>query len=566
MSVFVGVKVKDASTWLLRFIGQMEKVKGLSRIAIIYGESRDSSLAHLLHWRNRSEVPIEIYKDPYYPPSERHGAITSARADKDFQTLHKVRDEKYFLKVDCDLVQLPVDFVEKLISRNKDVVAPYVWIENRETPTFFDSFVFRKEGCRFHCYRPPGLLDEDPIEVDSVGTCWLATREAHLAGKFTNPYPQIQFFRSLKDQGFQIWADPTVNIIHMDLERLGVKHHPWNIPISRVPFIDYVGNKFSDVQVTAELFHTTIKEYENWFKQSQTEAYSHIVDFIDSRPLITASYKVFNESRFLPYSLKSVYPYVDRIDIVEGATKPLWKESNDGRSTDGTVEIIKSFPDPDHKIKLIQEKWFSREQMQARLLEHCCSKWMLFIDGDEIIDPNSMKKARLFCEKNSGGNIVYARPERFINFWHDFYHIAYSLNPLSPWFHGGLPHAFLVHRDVPGLNFLNLHTMAMDGFGVPVSLDSRKYWGRQKVLDGVFIYHFGNAKGVDKMYEKLKMPHARLLGNAPEDPWFSGVMPDDMMIERFKGKLPKLLRDHPDRKKKRIRITQTKPHFEFEVI
>lgn len=204
--------------------------------------------------------------------------------------------------------------------------------------------------------------------------------------------------------------------------------------------------------------------------------------------------------------------------------------------------------------------------MQATLLEHCVSKWMLFIDGDEVIDANSMKQARLFCENNADGNMVYARPGKFINFWHDFKHIAYSLNPLSPWFHGGLPHAFLVHRDIPGLNFLSLHTMAMDGFGVCLSLDTRKYQGRQAVLDDVFVHHFGNAKGVDKMYEKLKMPHARLLGDSAEDPWFSGVMPDDMVLERFKSKLPSILKGHPDRKKKRIRITKTKPHYEFEVI
>ena len=191
---------------------------------------------------------------------------------------------------------------------------------------------------------------------------------------------------------------------------------------------------------------------------------------------------------------------------------------------------------------------------------------MLFIDGDEILDAQSMINVRRFCEANQDGNIAYARPARFYNFWHDFEHIAYSLNALSPWAQYGLPHAFLVWRDIPGLNFVQWHTIPVDGFGTPVSLDFPSYRKRQRVLDNVFVYHFGNAKGVEAMKYKFMTGHPRLLGDAEVDPWFSGVMPADMILEKFNGKLPELLKEHPDFGKQRIRITETKPVYKFREV
>jgi hypothetical protein len=215
---------------------------------------------------------------------------------------------------------------------------------------------------------------------------------------------------------------------------------------------------------------------------------------------------------------------------------------------------------------VVQGKWYDREHVQAKLLELCESKWMLYVDGDEVADAASMRNLRRFCEAHQDGQIVYARPARFFNFWHDFQHIAYSLNPLSPWAQFGVPHGFLIWRDIPGLNFQHYHTIPMDGFGVPVSMDYPAYMKRQAVLDDVFIYHFGNAKGAESLKYKLSQPDARMLGDAKEDPWFSGVMPPDMVIEKFEGKLPRMLKLHPDYGKTRIRVTETKPLYKFEML
>jgi len=142
------------------------------------------------------------------------------------------------------------------------------------------------------------------------------------------------------------------------------------------------------------------------------------------------------------------------------------------------------------------------------------------------------------------------------------------MNPLSPWALYGAPHAFLTWTDIPGLNFAQKHEIPIDGFGIPVSLDYPQYRKRQQVLDGVNVYHFGNAKGVEALKYKLTLRDGadRMVGDAKVDPWFSGLMPEGFILEQFKDELPLVLHSHPDHDKELIRITETEPLYKFEVV
>jgi len=567
MSVLVGTMVKDAGIWLPRFINQIENLKGdINRVVCIYGASEDNTYSLLKYWQKTSKHKIEVYAEPYLPEEERHN-YTLARIRRDIQELLKTGKEQYYLKADSDLVEIPPSIIPDLIARDKDLIAPMVWVEGRKRRTFFDTFMFRKQGCMFHPLEPPGIDAEEPFTVDSVDCCMFAKRKAELDGVYKNPYEAISYCRSLREKGYEIWVDPTINIYHTDLEALGISHIPQDHPYAYAPYITNKGEKLKVQQVLAQQFYQKQTEYENWQKENKPRQTLEVQEWLDKRPLITASYKVFNEANFLPYSLRSIYPHVDFIDIVEGATKFSLRYANEfGGSTDGTIEQLKKFSDPEHKIRVMQGKWRDREEAQAKLLEMCAGKWMLYIDGDEIIDAESMQNLRQWCMGHQDGEIVYARPARFYNFWHDFHHIAYSLDPLSPWAQYGLPHAFLVWRDIPGLNFSHYHTEPMDGFGMIVNLDHPSYRKRQAVLDNVFVYHFGNAKGVEAMKYKLSQPDPRMIGDAKEDPWFTGLMPEDMVLEPFKGKLPEILRGHPEYGKEHIRISETKPVYKFELL
>jgi len=564
MSVLVGTKVKDAALWLPRFIDQVEQLQGdISRVVAIYGESRDSTLALLKHWQQTSRHKVELYGEPYLPEEERSGA-TLARLKRDLQTLLKDGGEQYYLNLDCDLVSIPETAIPDLMKCDKDLIAGMVWTEGRNRPTFFDTYEFRKDGCMFDPYDPPGTGASEPFTVDSVSTFYLAKSEVELAGVYTNPYPHIPFCKTLKDKGYQIWVDPKVNVYHVDLEKYGILHQPLNHPYSNVGFIKSNGTKHDGNYVAAERFDYARMDYDKQVSAVYPTQTTRISSWLNKRPLITASMKVLNEAEYLKETLDSIYPYVDKIDVVYGPVK----RASHITYRDNTPEIILSYPDAEHKITFIDGYWQSKEQIQAKLLEVCVSKWMLFLDGDEILTEESAKAMRKFCEVNQNGEAVYARPKRFINYLRDFQHIAWSLNPLSPWAEFGLPHPFLIWRDTPGLNFY-VHVTPVNGLGEPVHLDNPRYKGKQRVLEDVSVHHFGNAKNPERTLDKIAYERRRDGNPSPakEDWWFTGDLPADFVVGDWNLEdVPAIMKGHPYYGKVRIRVTQTQPNYKFEVL
>jgi len=569
MSVFIASKVKNAEPWLTRFLLQLDKLEGnISRIALMYGESPDNSFAILDHWRkNVTKHNVEVYADPYMPHNERTGA-TLARIKKDIQKLLATGGEQYYLNLDCDLIKLPTDLIPQLMKRDKDIIAPMNWTEGRKPKTFFDVYEFRQEGCMFHPWNPPGYRKTEPFPVDSVSTCYLATSEAELAGKYSNPYPHIPFCKSLKDQGFQVWVDPLCHCTHVDLERYGIQHILLPIKLSAVHYIDDDSYKYAQEQVAAQRHHLDSMLYDLFLAESNPLEAKMLQDFKDSRQLLTASLKVYNDAEYLPYCLKALYPHVDCIDIMYGVVE---KNLHSVKHVDSTLEVIIQFPDPDKKIRLIQHrKWKDKQEIQAKLLEICRTKWMLYIDSDEIIGKAEMEMVQDFCATHQDGSIIHARPHAWLHFFHDWRHFAYSLNPFSAWFKDGQPHPFLIWRDIPGLNFARFHTLPLDGLGIPIHVDHKKYQKQQATLDDVTVFHFGSAKSPERMEDKLRFEHKRQHGDAAfktdKEFWFANEMPSDFIIEEYNGKYPRVLRDHPMRYRNRIKITETKPVFKFERI
>lgn len=573
----IASKIKDAELWLPRFLMQIDNLTypDISRVVFMYSPSNDKSYSMLDHWRKTTTFNVEIYRDPYLPPAERRGDSLS-RVKQDIQTLLREGGEDYYLNLDCDLVRFPPDLIERLMAHDKDLIASMVLTEGRDPLVFYDIFVFRLEGCRFHPLRPPGLNQKEPFEVDSVSTCYLAKSKIELAGTYTNPYPHIPFCQTLRTKGYKVWVDPLTVAEHIDLEKIGIMHPPDpRSPYSWSQYID-CNNQKTDPQVVAmEVYRRAIIENKLWFATHYEKEYATQAGWWYNRPLIGASIKVFNDAEYLPYTLRSIYPYVDTIDIIEGAVELRKEHANPGgSSTDGTVDVIKNFPDPDGKIRLMQGLWASKEEIQQKLLEVNRAKWMLFIDADEILDYSSMSRTRKWCFEHQDGRVTYARPIRFFNLYHDFYHVAFSLNPMSPWAEGGLPHPFLIWRDIFGLNFNTFHTIPADGFGNPIGRDAPYYRGKEKIIDDVFVIHVGYVKSPEFMRQRFEFEIKRGIG-APglppsetpdEDPWFSHSFPEDMVVVDFPGPFPEILDNHPLKNKIRLNVTKKKPNFEYELI
>ena len=94
---------------------------------------------------------------------------------------------------------------------------------------------------------------------------------------------------------------------------------------------------------------------------------------------------VFNGEEFLRQVLDSIYNFAYQIIIVEGADRNSMPFANpDGSSTDHTVDIIKSYPDPDRKIRLIQGNWRNKTEQSNVWIDRASGDFVWQIDDDEI--------------------------------------------------------------------------------------------------------------------------------------------------------------------------------------
>lgn len=110
---------------------------------------------------------------------------------------------------------------------------------------------------------------------------------------------------------------------------------------------------------------------------------------------IVATMIVFNEEEYLPYSLRSIYDYVDKIVIVEGAIAKVIKSGfagENGKSIDKTCEIIDKFPDPKKKIVIEHGKFKHKNDQRNHCLKHVpLNSWILVVDGDEIYSKRNIQ-------------------------------------------------------------------------------------------------------------------------------------------------------------------------------
>jgi len=106
---------------------------------------------------------------------------------------------------------------------------------------------------------------------------------------------------------------------------------------------------------------------------------------------------VLNGEPFIKYNLQSLYPHAHEIIIVEGAVEKFaHAATSDGHSVDDTVSIIKLFPDPENKIKLIQKEgfWSEKDEMSNAYMEACTGNYIWQVDVDEFYKASDIEAIR----------------------------------------------------------------------------------------------------------------------------------------------------------------------------
>jgi hypothetical protein len=98
---------------------------------------------------------------------------------------------------------------------------------------------------------------------------------------------------------------------------------------------------------------------------------------------------VFNGDYVLQENITSIYPFANKIIITEGPVSH-YQKLGFTTSTDQTVEIIQSFPDPDKKITLIRGQWNEKDEMVKAQEQYYSGEYVWHIDSDEIYKSEDM--------------------------------------------------------------------------------------------------------------------------------------------------------------------------------
>lgn len=102
---------------------------------------------------------------------------------------------------------------------------------------------------------------------------------------------------------------------------------------------------------------------------------------------ITYGMIVVDGMPFIKHQLNLIYPHAHQIIICEGGDNTWNKINGYRKSQDGTIDFIKSFPDPKNKIKLIQKEWNNKNEMCHEYSKHATGDIIWHIDIDEFVDP-----------------------------------------------------------------------------------------------------------------------------------------------------------------------------------
>jgi len=210
------------------------------------------------------------------------------------------------------------------------------------------------------------------------------------------------------------------------------------------------------------------------------------VNVDETEPILVKCLAAHNEEGWIEANLRNNYDEFDIIRVVEGAVQGRPNSTDDGHSTDGTLELIRNFPDPDGKIELYQANRFfkSLEEQKQTFLDHANKgEWLFIVDCDEFYHEGDIERVR---------NAIKARPDAseiiptFIHFYRDIRHLK---APEPEW----QPQHQRIIRFQAGMRY-HTHPVATDKTGKCTYFHG-DYQPKRFTVPNLLIYHYGHAKG-----------------------------------------------------------------------
>jgi glycosyltransferase involved in cell wall biosynthesis len=224
---------------------------------------------------------------------------------------------------------------------------------------------------------------------------------------------------------------------------------------------------------------------------------------------------------FVP-AIRSLLPLCDEIIV------------NVPRSTDGTLEAVKSIGDP--KIRIIQSDWDDNEKVGDPVmrrhtdlaLEQCRGDWCVYIQGDEVLHEETIPAMRSTMERELLNPTVQGLLVDYTHFYGSFWTEVYSLG----WYYKEIR---VVRRD-PTIRAWG----GAQGFR---TTDGQKLRVRNS---GGRFFHYGYAlepnqarvrvQNLNELYGN--QAGAQAAGNRP-----AAFYADDEKVKPFKGTHPAVMRE-----------------------
>ena len=200
----------------------------------------------------------------------------------------------------------------------------------------------------------------------------------------------------------------------------GVKPVVFDLPVLREVYgerLDYVKHgDFSALTERIRVVATSPKQEADaadarsrYGMEMEVERVKKTPCFRTGKPSISAQFIVY--WGFCPEAVEAIYDQADQIIIAYGPVEIVRKR---GVAPDGSLELIRSLPDPDHKIEVYERPvWKDKTEMH----NFCCRKVrgnrMLVLGGDEVM---------VGLQEWRDDSAIYSACPRFVHFYSDAQH------------------------------------------------------------------------------------------------------------------------------------------------
>jgi len=242
---------------------------------------------------------------------------------------------------------------------------------------------------------------------------------------------------------------------------------------------------------------------------------------------IAAGIIVFNSDFVLQQVLESIYPYMNQILISEGCVT-YWKDKGFTTSLDRTNQILKNFPDPQNKIKIVHGTYLEKtEQANAYMkLVDRDTDYIWNIDADEVFKAQDIESIIKLLKTEKPTSVGF----KAYSFYGGFEHYLTGFDH---------DHEFIRIRKYPywGAQWINHRPPTME---LPAGVDKKHLSSEQLAAQGIYMYHYSYTFP-RQVFEKVQYYEGAVISpgkcipdyfNSVYLPWVTGNAEQKQAIEQ----------------------------------